>query len=251
MKLQGVTALVTGAGKRLGRAIALALAEGGADLVLHVHSSTTTDLVAEIQAMGRRVRVITADLSAPGAAQRLSQDALHDTGTIDVLVNSAAVFYPTPLFTLSVEEWRKVIHVNMTTPLILGMVLGREMKKRGKGKIIQLGDWSGQRPVRSYLPYCVAKGGLHMSTMALARALAPQVQVNEVVLGPVLPPADYEAGALQALSAATPLQRLGEPADVLRTVRFLIEAGDFVTGASYVVDGGWLVHPPGEMSTSL
>jgi NAD(P)-dependent dehydrogenase (short-subunit alcohol dehydrogenase family) len=235
MNLQGVTALVTGAGKRLGRAIALALAEGGADLVLHVHSSTTAELVAEIQAMGKR----------------LSQDALHDVGPIDVLVNSAAVFYPTPLFNLSVKEWRKVVHVNMTTPLILGMVLGREMKKRGKGKIIQLGDWSGQRPVRSFLPYCVAKGGLHMSTMALAKALAPHVQVNEVVLGPVLPPANYEAHVLQALSAATPLQRLGEPADVLRTVRFLIEAGDFVTGASYVVDGGWLVHPPGEISTSL
>ena len=130
-------------------------------------------------------------------------------------------------------------------------MLGQEMKKRGRGKIIQLGDWSGQRPVRNYLPYCVAKGGLHMATVALAKALAPQVQVNEVVLGPILPPADYSAQALQALSEATPLQRLGEPGDVLRAVRFLIEAGDFVTGASYVVDGGWLAQPPRGMSTSL
>ena len=251
MELQGVTALVTGAGKRLGRAIAFTLAEGGADLVLHVHSSTTAELVEAIEKMGRRVLVVKADLSAPGEAERLVRNALRHTGTVDVLVNSAAVFYPTPLSSLNVDVWRKIMQINMTTPLILAMMLGREMKKRGRGKIIQLGDWSGQRPVRNYLSYCVAKGGLHMSTVALAKALAPQVQVNEVVLGPILPPSYYDARALQALSDATPLQHLGEPMDVLRSVRFLIEDGHFVTGASYVVDGGWLAHPPGEMSTSL
>ena len=251
MELQGVTALVTGAGKRLGQAIALTLAEGGADLVLHVHSSTAAELVEAVEKMGRRVSVINADLSVPGEAERLARNALRHTGTIDILVNSAAVFYPTPLGGLNVDVWRKVMQTNMTTPLILAMRLGREMKKRGKGKIIQLGDWSGQRPVRNYLPYCVAKGGLHMSTVALAKALAPQVQVNEVVLGPILPPDDYDAHALQALSDTTPLQRLGEPREVLRSVRFFIESGDFVTGASYVVDGGWLAQSPGGMTTSL
>ena len=141
--------------------------------------------------------------------------------------------------------------VNLAAPLMLAVRLGRIMKARGRGKIIQLGDWSGQRPVRNYLPYCVAKGGLHTSTAALAKAFAPHVQVNEVVLGPVLPPVDYDASALQAISDATPLQRLGQPLDVVRTVRFLLEEGDFVTGASYVVDGGWLAQSPGGMATSL
>ena len=152
MELQGVTVLVTGAGKRLGRAIAFTLAEGGADLVLHVHSSTTAELVEAIEKMGRRVLVVKADLSVPGEAERLVRNALRHTGTVDVLVNSAAVFYPTPLSSLNVDVWRKVMQINMTTPLILAMMLGREMKKRGRGKIIQLGDWSGQRPVRDTSP---------------------------------------------------------------------------------------------------
>jgi len=251
MELRGATILVTGAGRRLGRAIALSLAGGGAHLVLHVHSSTAEDLVADIKKMGGRASVIKADLAVPGEAARLAQEVLRQVGAMDVLVNSAAVFFPAPVLTLGADEWRKVMRVNMTAPLILAMTLGREMKRRGKGKIIQLGDWGGQRPVRNYLPYCVAKGGLHVSTVALAKALAPHVQVNEVVLGPVLPPSDYDAVALAALIGATPLARLGKSDDVLRAVRFLIEGGDFVTGASYVVDGGWLAQAPGGRTTSL
>ena len=90
-----------------------------------------------------------------------------------------------------------------------------------------------------------------MSTVALAKALAPQVQVNEVVLGPILPPTIMMLALYRHFLMLPPCSDLGEPMDVLRSVRFLIEAGDFVTGASYVVDGGWLAHPPGEMSTSL
>ena len=251
MELRGATILVTGAGRRLGRAIALSLAGGGAHLILHVHSSIAEDLVEDIEKVGGKAWILKADLAVPGEAGRLAQEVLRQVGAIDVLVNSAAVFFPTPILTLSVNDWCKVMRVNMTAPLILAMTLGREMKRRGQGKIIQLGDWGGQRPVRSYLPYCVAKGGLHVSTVALAKVLAPHVQVNEVVLGPVLPPSDYDASALAALIDATPLARLGKPEDVVRTVRFLIEDGDFVTGASYVVDGGWLAQVPGGMTTSL
>jgi NAD(P)-dependent dehydrogenase (short-subunit alcohol dehydrogenase family) len=201
--------------------------------------------------VGGSASIIKADFAVPGEAERLARAALQHVGAVDVLVNSAAVFFPTPIFALGVDEWRAVMRVNMLAPLALATVLGREMKKRRQGKIIQLGDWGGQRPVRSYLPYCVAKGGLHVSTAALAKALAPHVQVNEVVLGPVLPPSDYDAPALEALIEATPLGHLGKPDDVVRAVRFLIEDGDFVTGASYVVDGGWLAQAPGGRSTSL
>jgi pteridine reductase len=221
------------------------------NLILHVHSSSAQDLVEEIRQRGGRADVIRADLSLPGAAEQLAQEALRRAGTIEVLVNSAAVFFASPIRTVSVEEWRLVAQVNLIAPLTLAVQLGRLMHAQKRGKIIQLGDWSGQRPVRNYLPYCVAKGGLHMSTAALAKAWAPHVQVNELVLGPVLPPDDYEAHTLQGLIDATPLQRLGTPVDVLRMLRFLLEEGDFVTGASYVVDGGWLAQPPGGMTTSL
>jgi pteridine reductase len=251
MDLRGATALVTGAGKRLGRAIALSLAERGANLILHVHSSPAQDLVTEIVERGGHAEVISTDLSVPGAAGHLAREVLRRARTVEVLVNSAAVFVASPVRTASVEEWRKVVRVNLTAPLALAVQLGRIMHAQRRGKIIHLGDWGGQRPVRNYLPYCVAKGGLHMSTAALAKALAPYVQVNELVLGPVLPPADYGAAALHGLADATPLRRLGSPEDVLRMVRFLLEDGDFVTGASYVVDGGWLAQPPGGMTTSL
>lgn len=250
MELRGATVLVTGAGRRLGRVVALALAAAGAHVVLHVHSSDPGELIDEIDKGGGRASIVKADLGVPGEAERLAQDVL-DIGPVDVLVNSAAVFFPTLVYTLTVEEWRKVMQVNMTAPVTLATVLGQEMKRRRRGKIIQLGDWSGQRPVCGYLPYCVAKGGLHVATVALAKALAPHVQVNEIVLGPVLPPSDYDVSALDTLTRATPLARLGEPSAVIRTVRFLIEEGDFVTGASYVVDGGWLAQAPGGMKTSL
>src|SRR5215211_6668745 len=145
MELSGATILVTGAGRRIGRAIALCLAEGGAHVVLHMHSSTAEALVEDIEKVGGRASVIRADLGVPGEAERLARDVLQQVGVIDVLVNSAAVFFPTPIVTLSVDEWRKVMRVNMTSPLTLAAVLGREMKRRGEGKIIQLGDWSGQR----------------------------------------------------------------------------------------------------------
>ena len=122
------------------------------------------------------------------------------------------------------------------------------MRRQGAGKIIQLGDWSGLRPSRDYLAYCVSKGGIHALSAALAKALAPEVQVNTVAPGPVLPPATYTAAELERLRRDTPLGRLGRPRDVVRTVRFLIEQGDFISGATYVPDGGWLASGPGRES---
>ena len=125
------------------------------------------------------------------------------------------------------------------------------MAARGRGKIIFLGDWSGRRPSPEYLAYCVSKAGVHALMRALAKALAPHVQVNEVAPGPVLVPEDYGPRQRDELRRRTPLQRLGSPHDVARAVRFLIEEGDFVTGASYVVDGGWLASSAGGRLTSL
>ena len=252
MKIAGCRVLVTGAGRRLGKAIALCLAEGGAEVIFHMHSSTEDEVLRELERMGRRGHVIHADLSLSGGGERLAMEVLERTGGIDVLVNSAAIFSPMTLLSSNVDEWRRTMRVNMSAPMALAMTLGQAMKEgQGRGKIIQLGDWSGQRPIRNYVPYCVAKSGMHLSTIALAKALAPEVQVNEVVLGPILPPEDYDVARLAELKIATPLRRLGTPDDVLRWVRFLVESSDFVTGAAYVVDGGWLAQGPGGMETSL
>ena len=250
MELSGKVALVTGAAKRLGRAIALTLAEGGADIVLHVNASSGEDLVREIEALGRQAWIVRADLSRAAAACRLSQAVLTLAGHVDILVNNAAIFFPTSLSALTVRTWRTVLCINLTAPFVLSLLLGRAMCAHGTGKIIQLGDWSGLRPLPGYLPYCVSKGGLVALTQVLAKALAPQVQVNGVAPGPVLPPDHYTAGERQTLIVHTPLGRLGQATDVARAVHFLVTAGDFATGAVYLVDGGRLVRASEGMSTS-
>jgi NAD(P)-dependent dehydrogenase (short-subunit alcohol dehydrogenase family) len=251
MELSGKVVLVTGAARRLGRLIALTLAAEGADIVLHVHTSSGENLAREIAALGRQVWVVRADLSRRVETHRLSQVVLALTGRVDILVNNAAVFFPTPLSTLTVSRWRTVLHTNLTAPFVLSLFLGRTMQKRGMGKIIQLGDWSGMRPLVGYLPYCMSKRGLAAVTQVLAKAFAPQVQVNAVAPGPVLPPDHYTAAARRALIARTPLRRLGQGIDVARAVRFLVTGRDFVTGSVYLVDGGWLVSEPEGTTTSL
>jgi pteridine reductase len=247
MKLVGKTAFVTGAAKRLGRASALTLAEAGADVILHTNTSSGEGVAQEIRALGREVAIVRGDLSLAEEVVRVAREALAlaGAGRIDVLVNNAALFFPSSAEDTSLAEWQRLLRVNLTAPFVFALTLGREMRKGGGGKIIQLGDWSGQRPVPGYLSYCVSKAGIHALTMALAKALAPRVQVNEVVPGPVLPPADYSERATRALVRQTPLRRLGRAEDVARTVLFLAEASDFVTGASYMVDGGWSVNVPG------
>jgi NAD(P)-dependent dehydrogenase (short-subunit alcohol dehydrogenase family) len=212
-----------------------------------VNTSSGEEIAREIRGLGREVAVVRGDLSRVEEVLRVTREALvlAGTGGIDVLVNNAALFFPSFVEQTSLSEWQRVIRVNLTAPFIFALTLGREMRKGGGGKIIQLGDWSGQRPVPGYLSYCVSKGGIHALTLALAKALAPRVQVNEVVLGPVLPPDEYGEQATRALVQQTPLQRLGTAEDVARTLLFLAEAGDFITGASYMVDGGWLVNVPG------
>lgn len=244
MQLEGRIALVTGAARRLGREIALTLAEAGADVILHVHTSSAQGLAAAIRRRGRRALILKADLRRVADVQRLGERTLEFDGRVDVLVNNAALFYPTPIARLGATDWHAFLHTNLTAAFCLGLQLGRAMRRQGAGKIIQLGDWSGLRPSRNYLAYCVSKGGIQALGVALAKALAPEVQVNTIAPGPVLPPTTYTAVELERLRRNTPLGRLGRPHDVARAVRFLIERGDFISGATYVLDGGWLASGP-------
>ena len=245
MDLTGRVALVTGAAKRIGRAIARELADAGADLILHVHTSSAAGLADEIRAQGRRVFVVEADLAESKQVRQLCAEALAWAGRIDILVNNAGVFFPTPLATLRLAEWRRLLDTNLTAPFGLALVCGRDMQHRGTGKIIQVGDWNGLRPSRDYLSYCVSKGGLHALTLALAKALAPQVQVNTVAPGPILPPVGDADLDIDQMAQQTPLGRFGRPYDIARAVRFLAEQGDYITGATYTVDGGWLAKEAG------
>jgi NAD(P)-dependent dehydrogenase (short-subunit alcohol dehydrogenase family) len=240
MTLAGRTALVTGAGRRIGRAIAERLAAGGARVAVHYRRSAAdaADLVAGIRGRGGEAEAFAADLADAAAVARLGDAVLARFAAVDILVNNASVFYRTPLADLGAREWDDNLAVNLKTPYLLALRFGRLMRERGAGKIVNIGDSGASRPYRDYLPYCVAKAGLVTLTQGLARLLAPEVQVNCIAPGPILLPEDATDEERRQILRHTPLARFGTPADVAAAVAFVIEGGDFVTGATIAVDGG-------------
>jgi pteridine reductase len=244
MELKGKVALVTGAGRRVGRTIALNFASRGAAIAIHYRSSRAEaeDLAAQITKQGGRAEAFAADLERVAEIERMVTDALRAMGRIDVLVNSASVFYRKPLEELTEHDWDANLNTNLKAPFFLSKFAGAAMRRQGAGKIVNIGDWAGIRPYNNYLPYTVSKSGLIGLTRALAKALAPEVQVNCVAIGPVLPPEDYGADEIARLASATLTKRLGSPEDVARAVLFLCEGTDFATGSTLLLDGGRLLN---------
>ena len=248
MKLAGKTALITGAAKRIGREIALMLAEAGSDIVIHYNQSRSEALrlKEEIEDLGVTAILVRADFSS---TKKSFSRTLHDFLTqldrhvqrVDVLVNNASVFYPTPFGKITEKEWDEMMTVNLKAPFFLAQAIGKRMAKQRSGKIINLLDWSILRPPVNYLPYAISKAGLMAATAGLARALAPHVQVNSVAPGPVLPSRGMSPKQKQMVIRKTLLKRFGEPRDIAQTVRFLVEGTDFVTGVFIPVDGGSLI----------
>lgn len=240
MNLAGRTALVTGAAQRLGRAIAEDLAEAGAIVAVHYRRSATeaVAVVNGIRRRGGRADGFAADLESPAAVEGLAAAVVERLGPVDVLVNNASVYFRTPIDRVGAVEWDQVMSVNLKAPYLLSLILGRAMRARGTGKIINLADITAESPAPDYLPYGVSKAGIVALTRGLARELAPHVQVNCVAPGPVLEAIDATPEATAAMLRRTPLGRLGAAADVVAAVRFLITGSDFVTGTTLVVDGG-------------
>lgn len=240
MELRGRTALVTGAARRVGRAIALAMAGRGADVVIHYKSSASEahETVEAVERLGQRASAIQADLAEPDQVEALVDRAIRACGKIDVLVNSAAIFRRTPLEHITVQDWEQFLRVNLTAPFLLARRLGLLMRQQGAGKIINVADVAGIKPWADFLPYSVSKGMLITITQGLAKALAPEVQVNAVVPGTVLLSEDYGEKERESIVKGTLLKRIGDPVDIAKTVLFLVEGSDFITGQVVVVDGG-------------
>jgi pteridine reductase len=239
MELIGRTALVTGAARRIGRAIARGLATRGARIAVHYGRSAAdaAALVDEIRGAGGTAEAFAADLADPGAVLALAARVEAELGPVDVLVNNASVFYATPLDTLGERELDDNLAINLKAPYLLSLRLGRAMRTRGAGKIVNIGDAGATHPYRDYLPYCISKAGVVALTEGMARALAPAVQVNCVAPGPILLPQGASAADEAGILARTPLARFGGPDAVAAAVIYLVE-NDFVTGTTLVVDGG-------------
>lgn len=237
--LAGKVALVTGAGVRLGRAIAEALANEGCDLVLHCRKSKreALGLAEKIRADGQRAKVLTADLNRPANAVKLARDAERAFGRIDILVNSAAVFWPTPLDRFTEKELNAFLTVNLTSPYVLSSEIGKRMKQRGRGTIINMACISASRPWKAYVPYSISKAGVVAMTVGMAKALAPEVRVNAIAPGTVLPPPGTSRKTLQKIKDGLPLKIIGSSADIVKSALYLCSA-QFVTGQVLCVDGG-------------
>ena len=238
MDLQGRVALVTGGAHRIGRALALALADAGADIALHYNSAAAAarETATEIEERGRRVTLLPADLSDAEQASELPARAADAFGRLDVLINNAALFESGDFTSIDTEAWDRVMAVNLRAPFLL-LQATAELLRASNGVAVNIADVSALRPWPGYPHHSVSKAGLVHLTKVAARALAPDVRVGCVVPGTVLPPEEYTSEQREESAARTVLGRTGSPADVVEAVLFLIRA-EFATGSIIVVDGG-------------
>ena len=243
MELKGKRALVTGSAKRVGRVIAMKLAEGGADIAVHYNTSSkeAEKTAEEIRAFGVQAVTVQGDVSQAQQVDAIVGRVNLTLGSIDILVNSASIYYKKSFEDLTEEDWDKNLAVNAKAPFLLARRIGPEMKKQGQGKIVNIVDWAAERPYADYMPYCASKAALANLTKSLALALAPEVQVVGVAPGPVLLPEDFSSELVENIKRAVPLKRVGSPEDIAAAVRFLIEGSDFITGSILTVDGGRLI----------
>jgi len=238
--LTGKRALVTGAAKRVGRAIALELAGAGCDVAVHYWSSEdeAVGLREQITAVGRRCCLVRGDLGDPDTPGRLVDETVAALGGLDILVNNASVFGRMALEDFDPGEWERDLRVNLTAVAGMCHHARAHLLEGAGGKIVNLCDIAAERPWKGHLAYCVSKAGIVCLTKALARELAPKVQVNGVAPGIAVFPEYYDEATRQALIGRVPLKRAGSPVDVAATVRFLVERGDYITGQIIPVDGG-------------
>lgn len=241
-RLAGNWAIVTGGHVRVGRAIALALARAQMNLIVTYRTGTATaeTAVDEFKALGVQAQALHVDLADAKSVANVADQILALTGPLlRVLVNSASVYYETPLAEITAEAWDSLLSTNLRAPFLLSQRLGLAMKTNG-GHIVNIGDSAGIRPYRGYLPYLVSKAGLIYMTRALALELAPEVQVNCVCPGAVLLPEKTTEAEATALREEIPLQRLGSPEEIANAVRYFVES-EFTTGSILMVDGGRLI----------
>lgn len=235
--LHGQVALVTGAARRLGRAVALGLAREGADVVLHYRGSDAAALstAAEIEALGRRAAPISGDLRQVAEIRRLFEEAARRFGRLDILVNNAADFSPARLETATEDQWDTALDTNLKAQFFCAQAAAPLLKK-SCGAIINFASVGGLLPWTKYVPYSVSKAGVIMLTRCLARALAPEVRVNAVAPGTITMPGDppeWEADYIRRV----PLSRTGRPEEIVEAVLFLLRS-TFITGQVLVLDGG-------------
>jgi len=242
VSLDGRSALVTGAAKRIGAVIARTLHAAGANVAIHYNRSAAEadELAAELnRARAKSAFTIGADMRDIAAVERMAAQVLERTGKrLDVLVNNASNFYPTPIGTITLEQWDDLFGSNLKAPLFLSQALVPALRA-ARGVIVNIVDVHSQRPLRDHPVYGPAKAGLAMLTRSLAKDLGPDVRVNGVSPGAILWPDEGMSDGLRAaIIKQTALKRAGTPEDIAAAVLFLVRDAPYVTGQIIAVDGG-------------
>jgi NAD(P)-dependent dehydrogenase (short-subunit alcohol dehydrogenase family) len=239
MDLQGKVALVTGGAIRVGRAVSLALADAGANIVMNYNTSAAaaSETAREIEALGRQALTFQADVSQSDQVNAMVEAAIERFGRLDVLVNSASVWQRTPWEELTEEVWDAKVDVDLKGAFLCAKAAAPYLAMHGDGAIVNIVDLSAFKPFPNFLAHSAAKAGLLNLTFGLAQELAPAVRVNAVAPGPVLPPPEYTEKQIAAGANRTLLKRWGTPEDVANAVVFLVRA-PYITGVVLPVDGG-------------
>jgi pteridine reductase len=235
--LQKRVALVTGAGKRLGQAVALRLAEDGCDVVVHYRSSEAEAraVVGEIEKLGRRGMAIAADLNSVAEIKNLFQETSERFGRLDVLVNSAATFVGSAFTATTEKEWHASLDSNLKAPFFCAQAAA-PMLREAHGVIVNFADIGGILGWSGFIPHSISKAGVIMLTRTLAKELAPEVRVNAIAPGTISMPGDPPEWERDFVQRA-PLKRTGTPADITDAVSFLVRSR-FITGQVLIIDGG-------------
>ena len=241
--LTGKVALVTGGAKRVGAAICRLLHARGANILLHHRASVVVARALQIELNARRadsVALIQADLLNGASLPDLVKTTIGRFERLDILINNASSFFPTAIGDITEKAWDDLVGTNLKAPLFLSQAAAMELRKR-HGCIVNIIDIHAEFPMKNYVVYTVAKGGLLALTRSLARELGPEVRVNGVAPGTILWPEGEEWGdelSRQRIVNQSALKRIGEPDDIAKAVDYLVSAAPYVTGQVIAVDGG-------------
>lgn len=238
MELRGRVALVTGAGHRVGRAIAVALGGRGMRVAVHYNAAAdgADETVREIAQAGGEGVTFSGDLRNPDAITALASNVVKRFGALDVLVNSAAIMVRTPFGEITAPQWDEIMSINLRAPFLLAQAAAPHLRA-ARGVLVNIADLAAFETWPAYVPHVISKSGIVTMTRVLAQVMAPEVRVAAVAPGTVLLPDDWRAEDAERLRRTTPLQRNGDPSDVTTTVLFILDS-DYLTGETIIVDGG-------------
>jgi 3-oxoacyl-[acyl-carrier protein] reductase len=240
LPLRNQVALVTGAGRRIGREIALTLARGGANVIVNYSRSSAgaQATVREIRACGVRSLAIRADVARPAQVATMFRRVGKDFGGLDILVNNAGIFFPQRWDRLNEKDWDRILGINLKGAFFCAQAAAKMMLRRKRGRIINISSLGGIQAWPGYTHYCCSKAANIMLTRCLAKAFAPHIQVNSVAPGTILFPDEKRTPEIRKIISAIPLKKAGTAQDIAQMVLFLATQADFITGQIFAVDGG-------------